>query len=193
MAIQFQCVSCRQPIEVDDEMADQAVTCPYCRKVVTAPSQSERSIVSGASEARPAQEAFGPTGPPSVPVAAGTNVLSWVSLGCISASLICFAIFAGFVVSVAKNFDVEKMQQEEFNKTIQEELVARPGVQVATILGACVFPTTGILLAIIALVKGNPPKWPAITSLAVSGLVILLMCFGFMLQASQLANRGAAP
>jgi hypothetical protein len=31
MAIQFFCVACRQPIEVDDNMANQAVTCPYCR------------------------------------------------------------------------------------------------------------------------------------------------------------------
>lgn len=193
MAIQFQCVACRQPIEVDDEMADQAVTCPYCRKVVTAPAVSERDLVSGASAARPAQERIGSLGPPSIPGVTGTNVLSWMSLGCISGSLICFSIFLGFAVSIAKNFDAQKFEQAEFNKALQEELAVRPGMQAAGVLGSCVFPACGVLLAIIALIKRTPPKWPAITSLAISGLVILLMCFGIMLQASQLANQGATP
>jgi len=40
MAIQFLCPSCAQPIEVDDEWADRAVACPYCRHTVTAPVAS---------------------------------------------------------------------------------------------------------------------------------------------------------
>jgi hypothetical protein len=40
MAIQFQCPSCGQPIEIDDEWAGQEVSCPFCRKVVTAPANS---------------------------------------------------------------------------------------------------------------------------------------------------------
>jgi hypothetical protein len=43
MAIRFACPSCRQPIEVDDNWANQSVGCPYCKKVVTAPAQSEWS------------------------------------------------------------------------------------------------------------------------------------------------------
>jgi hypothetical protein len=40
MAIRFQCASCRQPIEVDDELAQRLVACPYCRKTITAPAES---------------------------------------------------------------------------------------------------------------------------------------------------------
>jgi hypothetical protein len=40
MAIQFQCPSCNQPIEVDDEWATKPVACPYCSKTVTAPESS---------------------------------------------------------------------------------------------------------------------------------------------------------
>ena len=40
MAIRFQCGACSQPIEVDDEWALRAVACPYCRKTITAPSES---------------------------------------------------------------------------------------------------------------------------------------------------------
>lgn len=41
MAIQFQCVSCRQPIEVDDDLASKIIACPYCRKTMTAPAESQ--------------------------------------------------------------------------------------------------------------------------------------------------------
>jgi hypothetical protein len=44
MAIQFACPACQQPIEVDDEWADQTVSCPYCRRVVRAPAQSTLQI-----------------------------------------------------------------------------------------------------------------------------------------------------
>lgn len=40
MAIQFICVGCSQPIEVDDEFAGRSAACPYCRHVVTVPSSS---------------------------------------------------------------------------------------------------------------------------------------------------------
>lgn len=40
MAIRFQCAACSQPIEVDDDWAQRAVACPYCRKTITAPSES---------------------------------------------------------------------------------------------------------------------------------------------------------
>ncbi len=40
MAIQFACPACQQPIEVDDEWANQTVSCPYCRRIVRAPAQS---------------------------------------------------------------------------------------------------------------------------------------------------------
>lgn len=40
MAIRFQCGACSQPIEVDDEWSLRAVACPYCRKTITAPSES---------------------------------------------------------------------------------------------------------------------------------------------------------
>lgn len=40
MAIRFQCPSCAQPIEVDDDLASRMVACPYCRKTVTSPATS---------------------------------------------------------------------------------------------------------------------------------------------------------
>lgn len=43
MAIRFQCGSCAQPIEVDDEWASKTVACPYCRNTVTAPATTTLS------------------------------------------------------------------------------------------------------------------------------------------------------
>lgn len=40
MSIQFLCVSCRKPIEVDDQWAMKIVQCPYCQEQVTAPGMS---------------------------------------------------------------------------------------------------------------------------------------------------------
>lgn len=40
MAIRFNCPACQQPLEIDDGWAGQAVACPYCRRVVTAPQSS---------------------------------------------------------------------------------------------------------------------------------------------------------
>jgi Na+-transporting methylmalonyl-CoA/oxaloacetate decarboxylase gamma subunit len=40
MAIQFQCPGCSQPIEVDDIYAGQTAACPYCRRVVSVPTES---------------------------------------------------------------------------------------------------------------------------------------------------------
>ena len=40
MSIRFQCQSCSQPIEVDDEWAGKAVVCPFCSATINAPEQS---------------------------------------------------------------------------------------------------------------------------------------------------------
>jgi len=66
MAIQFQCSACRQPIEVDDQFANQQAVCPFCRKVITVPASS--SLAAGSiPEARPSDLA-GVGSPPPVPM-----------------------------------------------------------------------------------------------------------------------------
>ena len=53
MAIRFQCAACGQPIEVDDDLAESVVGCPYCHKTVTAPVQSMLSQPSDMPVATP--------------------------------------------------------------------------------------------------------------------------------------------
>lgn len=60
MAIQFHCVACGKPIEVDDSWAGRLVECPYCHDTVTAPAFSSMGVAPAAS---------GPLDEPRRPVA----------------------------------------------------------------------------------------------------------------------------
>jgi hypothetical protein len=40
MPIRFACPACQQPIEVDEQWGGQSVACPYCQRVVSAPTSS---------------------------------------------------------------------------------------------------------------------------------------------------------
>lgn len=62
MAIQFRCAACQQPIEVDDQYANQSAECPYCRKVITVPGISTLADQPPAA-ARPSA-AMPPVAPP---------------------------------------------------------------------------------------------------------------------------------
>lgn len=56
MTIRFQCVSCNQPIEVDDEWTGKLVACPYCRNTVTAPEESTLTAESQVHTAMPVMD-----------------------------------------------------------------------------------------------------------------------------------------
>ncbi len=67
MAIRFLCASCAQPIEVDEEWALKPVACPYCRKTVTAPVESQIDDAVGVPMARQsAEDAVVPVPPPGI-------------------------------------------------------------------------------------------------------------------------------
>lgn len=134
MAIRFQCPSCAQPIEVDDELASRLVACPYCRKTVTAPATStlsDPSQVPVAVPLAPAGDAHGAyrtyTHPSDAPAGAwpdGThhyppppgasgNALAIVAFALACTTLLMF-LSAGIILS---NHSVEF---EEFMKLVEE-------------------------------------------------------------------------
>lgn len=134
MAIRFQCPSCAQPIEVDDDLASRLVACPYCRKTVTAPATSTLSDPSQvpvavplapASNAHGAQRTYAqrsdvPAGAwpdgahyyPPPPNASG-NALAIVAFALACTTLLMF-LSAGIILS---NHSVEF---EEFMKLVEE-------------------------------------------------------------------------
>ncbi|MCB9865555.1 MAG: hypothetical protein H6816_02825 [Phycisphaerales bacterium] len=70
MAIQFHCVSCGKPIEVDDGWGGRLVQCPYCRDTVTAPAFSAPSSLAATRSDERASEpdSAGATLPPPRPL-----------------------------------------------------------------------------------------------------------------------------
>lgn len=129
MAIQFRCVGCSQPIEVDNEFAGRTAMCPYCRRVVTVPAETTLPALAPAA-ARPADEPYPPgvpplppagyaerTGlpqlqpggvpalPPHVGVVPGAlqrpHPLAWVSFLCGLALLGLFVVLALYFVQIA--------------------------------------------------------------------------------------------
>lgn len=190
MAIQFFCVACRQPIEVDDGMANQTVTCPYCRKVVTAPAATDGAIQENPPIASPSDASQVPGPMPYAPQAPqGTNILSWVSLVCISVALVMLVIVFGVQLSIYKGLPPNTTPQEA-SKLVNAELQNRPGIWLLSIIGSCAAPLLSVICGIIALVRRRPPRWPAITALVICGMLTLIVCMGLVFMMS---NAGGKP
>lgn len=187
MAIQFFCVACRQPIEVDDNMANQAVTCPYCRKVVTTPAATDGAILesppiaSPSMGGTPADLTYGPTAPP------GRNTLSWVSLISISIAVVMLAVVLVMQVSIYKGLPPNTTPQEA-SKLVNAELQNRPGMWLLSVVGSCLAPVIAVVSGIIALFRRTPPRWPAITALIICGVLAVIVCMGLVFM---MANAGA--
>jgi len=188
MAIQFTCTACGQPIEVDNEMADKAVTCPYCHKAGTAPATSTLD----ASAIPPTADTGEADGAGVLPyVGAGeapkhkTSPMGWIALGCIvisALSLIYVSLVASSMVQDLNMKPTTPQEVEELQKTMQERMETKPGLMIISTAGSCVFPLAGVVLAIIALVKRYRPRWPAIVALSLVGILILVSCAGVIMR-----------
>lgn len=194
MAIQFFCSGCGQPIEVDDNMANLAVTCPYCRKVVTTPPSS---TLPSPPSMPPVPGVPMPPGAPTSPVAPSESlpygvgppglrkkaVLGWIAFaGAIFTVTICaytLQAFGGLMQGL--NLQPQgQTEMQELQKTIQERAQQRPGLQVGMCAGWCLFPVSALVCGIIGLVRKEQPRWPSVASLVLLGLAIALNCLGVM-------------
>ena len=133
MAIRFQCGACSQPIEVDDEWALRAVACPYCRKTVTAPSESTLVNLARIPVASPlilresAVAVPAPAAGSDVAVEATSNptALAAFVLACL---MVVLFVLAAAVVS-AHSLDFEQLQ-----KDLQQQPGAESGSQFRAIM-----------------------------------------------------------
>ncbi len=195
MAIQFFCPACRQPIEVDNDVANQTVTCPYCQKVVTAPPQSDPSIALAPTGAR-STPAIGEASAPSLvaPYAGSSarpNKLAWASLICV---IVCVASWVVLNVVVAKMIGpiTHTLTPQEAQKRLSEATSSHPGMTVTLAIGfagGCLVPVVGVGLAIAALVSRRPPRWPAVVALCILGGLIAIACLNVI---GQLAGAQAS-
>lgn len=169
MAIRFPCPSCRQPIEIDDEWAGQPVGCPYCRKAVQAPAQSQWPP-SDIPVATPVQGGLRQPPPPPPPhgypplntdvasphgrpraSAASANWALLLAVGCAVLSIIGVMIWVGTIGEVVFEEVGENATQQELQQALQKLIAsnALPGDPAAT---AVLF--VGVCAGIVALVLG---------------------------------------
>jgi DNA-directed RNA polymerase subunit RPC12/RpoP len=189
MPIQFLCTSCRQAIEVDDEFANMTVTCPYCSRVVIAPSRTDL-----ASHSPPPPDAAVVAEAPIIPAQLAPprprSILGWVALACILAGILCGVYLRRTVTELLGDLDPQKASQDEVRKVLQERVKDRPDVIYSALLTFCAFPPAGLILAIVALAKGGRPRWPAILALCLLGGMVLLACAGVILQGGPSSATG---
>ena len=192
MPIRFKCVSCDQPIEVDDGWASKMVACPYCRQTVTAPATSTfepqeipmaapvTGLSPGSTETYAGSQA--PIRPASNKIALVALVLSLVSLGLFIAGNAIFTPHIDELEALAtpgstfsENMEAQRVFFEKYD-----------GVPPPWFLAgfACVFSSMATWLAatICAIIALRRPmgRTPAVASLVLCGILMILGCGGMI-------------
>ncbi len=194
MAIRFQCASCSQPIEVDDEWASKTVACPYCRKTIAAPAESTLPDVSGIPLASPlSTRGFAATidDPALGPAGAIRNANRAAVIALILAALQILSLAAMEWVTAANRMEAEEFIKAVSGKSSFAQMIdaqneffrARGGIPswLATVVLLEVFTgvawLTTVIVGIIA-VRRPTRRGMATLALVLSALVPLFVCVG---------------
>ncbi|HPF40415.1 MAG TPA: hypothetical protein P5081_15730 [Phycisphaerae bacterium] len=196
MAIQFHCENCRQPIEVDDEAANQQAACPYCQSVVTVPAESSLGGASGPVLAQPTtslQTALPLPHRQGAPASLRRETATNEAAGPASATF-GFMAFATIIVSVVVFIGVYfvlfasvlskvspdgQINQQEWIDATQGVLQEKPWLGIGLIFSQFL-GLTSIGLATASLFRRERPRWPAITVICVVGGFFLLVLFSVL-------------
>jgi len=196
MAIQFPCPACQQPIEVDEELAGSQVTCPYCDKVVAAPTES---ALTPAGEARPAGERPTPpvfAEPGAVAGELAVNPWGRWSLVCGVGALVVVVVML-FAVFVRFWPERERISESDSSPEAVEREIERIGTEMADSPGVAVgsfallaLALVGTGLAIVGLTRPNMRKGQATAGLIICGSFLLCQCLSVVMQAMAAAAGG---
>jgi len=180
MPIQFRCTHCGQPVEVDDEAAEQMASCPYCRQIGRVPAATDATITHDVPVATARLQETRPSVGPTPAQTNPADRLGWIALVMMVIAVLCFLGWGvAFMIIVNEHGPMTDMN--EIQTFVQEELENRPGLNNLAFFGACFLPVIGGGLAIVALARSARPRWPAIVSLCLIGGFILLMGFGSLM------------
>lgn len=185
MAIQFQCPSCRQPIEIDEQWAAQPVACPYCKRVVTAPAQSTwpAEQVPTASPTTSEVNTLGPAAPPvsrvlPVPPARSTTGAWALTLACTAAVLCILAYFSFSMSIVTAVMDTvgpnatPQQQQEAMTKVMTEGKIPRSPLASASSLLGTACGIGSLVLALLTFVRREGGRGMAIAAVIITPLFL---------------------
>jgi hypothetical protein len=179
MAIQFACPQCHNPIEVDDEFADQSAGCPYCDAVVTVPAHSTYQA-QHVPKARPAavEQDLGAAGFEGVPTEDAEREAAAKRWGTYSliCGVICVLLMAvSLVVAIFAILPLLQESPEEPPDTRKvQELIADNPLLVAASMGMVFFALAALALGLIGLRYGR--TWQAIVGVSVGGFFVLCQC-----------------
>jgi len=190
MAIRFQCGACAQPIEVDAEWASKPVLCPYCRKSVTAPAESQLDLeqIPAASPAgASAGEAFSAK-PARNPMAGIALLLACLLMAQLIVASRIVAAHQSVFGEVQAKFEAMSREGAGFVEAMQrawlayleEQGGAVPGwVQALTLLQCSALGTwlAAVICGILG-VRRRCRRAMAVVALALSGLAPVLLCCG---------------
>lgn len=194
MPIRFACPGCQQPIEVDDEWASQQVGCPYCRQVVSAPTESTLQMNAVPTAVGGAGDAFAPPPPPpgARPVAsgiagpsAGGRSLGRLAFASAAAgavlTIIWWVMFANFL---AEHIDFNAVQEQDLatQQRIAQEVMQQHGQELRPLaaypLIGSLAGAMGIVLGITMLLRNDPRKGLAIFSVVLGTMAVPCNCMG---------------
>ena len=199
MAIRFQCGACSQPIEVDDEWALKAVACPYCRKTITAPSESMLGDLSRIPMATPLMDAGSAVAlPPSATntyAQPNANANPMAVAAFILAAVMVIMLLSGAVIASSHALDLEQLQKEIQPKqgadsgsqfrAVMEYMDAHGGQFPGWLVAVGVLQISAMAACAAAIVCGllalrRRARRPlAVIALVSSGCVVLLFCLSF--------------
>ena len=210
MSIQFLCVSCRKPIEVDDQWAMKIVQCPYCQEQVTAPGMSTyqpeapamaRQVAAGGvgsgSASSGLEYSSNPPYTPSQPhyaeygqaqPAPKSNVVAVVSLVLAVLSLVLFIWGSTLVVNQVSPILQQGGSVQAQQAAMEKFLVDAANRQEPWILNASLLAIGGIISWIAAVVCGligiSRPlgRGLAIAGLIVAAIPVVIFMFGLLVQ-----------
>ena len=196
MPIQFHCPQCGQPIEVDDDAANQPVTCPHCRRIssapaATAPNFDPRPRPAAGPQARPSagMPYGGPTARDASAAPIEVNKLAWWSLYLIGGALVLMIPLMVSAAIKAQNMPATT-NPTQLMEAMEAQQPSHPVMKVIQALASCILPLAAGAVAVAALIRGGSPKWPAYTTLGILGAGALVFCIMISLVAAATSGGG---
>lgn len=198
MAIQFRCPGCSQPIEVDDQYAEQNATCPYCQQVIVVPASSNLDPTPAAA-ARPVADVGWREAAPrgaypsglsdscsteSLHVGPALTYREQIARTYGNYALICTgmmtALFFGMIIYMLSiawpmlQVDPDSQPVTDFQRA--EKLYADHPALIAAPLGMLFFGIVGLALGITSVKHSTRGNWRGILAIVVCGLFVVSFC-----------------
>lgn len=186
MVIQFSCPGCQQPIEVDGEWAGQHVACPFCQRVVTAPTEStlrELGTTVPPMARRAVMQSEGGAAAGLDSAAGGARRIARLGLSCSLAAIVMLLVGRILLSPLTNQLGPNPSQpeaQQKFMELLRDpQMSGRIALAGGVLMASFGCWVTGLVLSIIgASSRHELARKVAIAGLACSGITLGMCCLG---------------